>query len=448
MRIGTERQLFLDDHLIERMAGLRRTVSQPSKFARNPLLVGDSPWAPQGPMMFSLIRDPDDGLFKAWLSNYTDRFPGNEQFMTTYVVSRDGLTWDKPALGLIEFGGSTANNICFKGASNCCGFAVVKDPCDPDPSRRYKAAYWDTGEDKQTWGVCVAFSPDGLRWTAHPGNPVVTGTGDTHTLLGLDGFDPAVGKYVGYFRPGGGPRRIGRSVSDDFVHWSDVEVILAADEEDPDNVSFYGMDGFIYEGLHIGFLWVFHNDEEPQLMDIQLVCSRDGSSWTRVGDRQVFLPRGEMGDFDCYMVQQANPPIVVGNELWIYYSGNNGMHWRDVPVAQSAIGLATLRLDGFVSLDAGEEEGTVLTKPLEFEGGQLLVNADASAGQLTAELVNAEGQAMEGFTRTDCDPLTRDSLRHTITWGGRSDLREVRQPVRIGFYLRKAKLYSFAFGAR
>ena len=72
----------------------------------------------------------------------------------------------------------------------------------------------------------------------------------------------------------------------------------------------------------------------------------------------------------------TNPPIVNYNQLWFYYSGRAGGHGAQFPEAYGAIGLATLRIDGFCSMYGGEQAGAILTKPVTWPGGELMVNAD------------------------------------------------------------------------
>ena len=211
---------------------------------------------------------------------------------------------------------------------------VIYDLRDPDPDRRYKMLYWDFSIPRpaRAASASVAFSPDGIRWTPFEGNPILTGTGDTHSLLG---WDDSVGKYVAYVRPGRGAvqglyrRLIGRSVSDDFTTWSEPEVVLAPDEDEPD-LEFYNMPVFKYEGLYLGLPWGYYTyAEEPRsraggLMDVQLAVSRDGVEWSRAGDRQSFIPTGPRGSLDQGMVACAKEPVRVGDELWLYGSGSDG----------------------------------------------------------------------------------------------------------------------------
>ena len=64
-----------------------------------------------------------------------------------YAESDDGVHWTKPDLGLVEYNGGTRNNICLiEGEPRSLTLvndflSVLHEPDDPDPSRRYKAAY-------------------------------------------------------------------------------------------------------------------------------------------------------------------------------------------------------------------------------------------------------------------------------------------------------------------
>ena len=122
-----------------------------------------------------------------------------------------------------------------------------------------------------------------------------------------------------------------------------------------------------------------------------------------------------------------------------------GKQFLNMP-GNGAIGIATLRLDGWVSIDAGAQEGTLTTKPLVLEGKTLIVNVQASQGAMAVEILDRAGRPLSGFGRSDCNIFSGDAVRHRISWQGRSNLQEFAgKTVRLRFYLRNAKLYSFIF---
>src|SRR5262249_31358654 len=183
------------------------------------------------------------------------------------------------------------------------------------------------------------------------------------------------------------------SESSDFLHWSKPVQILAADTQDDPAVELYNNTGFPYQGMYLGLMTVFHPQPLTNIyLDIQLISSRDGRKWERVGDRTPIIPAGRMNvDWDFgFQSAASGAPVRVGDELWTYYSGRSYRHPVDGQEREpnhGAIGLAKLRLDGFVSMDAGEDEGVLVTKPLRFDASGLYVNADAAHGQLRVEII-------------------------------------------------------------
>jgi hypothetical protein len=107
----------------------------------------------------------------------------------------------------------------------------------------------------------------------------------------------------------------------------------------------------------------------------------------------------------------------------------------------------TYRPDGLVALTANDSGGEAITRSITFAGSKLVLNArTGEKGSIRAELQDAAGQPLKGFTTTDCQPLTGDELSAEYTWSGGSDLASLAgQPVRLRFVLQDAELFSFRF---
>ena len=458
--VSGHRQLFLDDGAIESIHNLKRVVNQPAKYEGNPILRGASrPWQTFRVQLYgTAMYDAEAGLFKLWYLAGA-RFPGREpvtvdgllrvpNFQSVgYATSKDGLNFDMPELGLVEFNGSKANNLC-RIARECVeGIAVVHAPHDPDPNRRYKAFYWEhfvrQGNAPVTHvnGMSVSFSADGLSWTNHPDNPVIKIGSDTGQQAL---WDPKLARYVAYGRFGAGGRRVARSESEDFIHWSPPRLVFAADGRDKKGTEIYGMGIGLYEGLYLGMPWMYHAGSTHKI-DVQLAVSRDGVKWHRVGDRQIFIPNGPEESWDAGLIFTAcNPAVLVGDTIYIYYSACQHDHNYSLPLdqrtqawwesASTSIGVATLRRDGFVSLDADDDDGWVLTKPFVMPDGALHLNVDATGGE--ARVVIA-GKASK--------PIKGDQLDATVQFDGGNDVKLAGQTVQLRIHLRNAKLYSFWF---
>ena len=112
--------------------------------------------------------------------------------------------------------------------------------------------------------------------------------------------------------------------------------------------------------------------------------------------------------------------------------------------AGGSTGLATLRRDGFASMDAGRGGGTLTTRPVTFDGRFLFVNADAGGGELRAEALDEEGRVLSSFSARECAPTSSDATSHRMTWSGGGDLSALRgRPVRFRFHLSGGRLYAF-----
>jgi len=152
--------------------------------------------------------------------------------------------------------------------------------------------------------------------------------------------------------------------------------------------------------------------------------------------------------------------------LWFYYLGASLHHippelgyFPDDEPYRGA-GLARLRRDGFMSVDAGNTEGTLLTKRLQFKGTRLHINArTAPDGYIKADVYTTKqeishpsekplgmrlGGVLPGFSCDRCQPVQGDHLDAVVEWAGSPGLEPFEnQPVAIRFRLKNAALYSF-----
>ena len=168
---------------------------------------------------------------------------------------------------------------------------------------------------------------------------------------------------------------------------------------------------------------------------------------------------GPEGAFDSREVYAGAALVRVGDELWLYYVGYDRTHGEahELPRIRNdldedtlfagAISRAVMRLDGFMSADAPMAGGKLTTPPLVLVGKRLELNMDASAGgEVTVELLGAEGKPIPGYTTEEADALYYNNVRAVAAWKGETDLSPLAgRPVRIHFIMRAAKLYAFQF---
>ncbi len=431
-------------HLLRATAFVTRTVNQPQRYEANPIMGKEYEWeGKSAPHPAAILFDEEEGLWKMWYCGLkVEEFPERSVwYHTMYAISEDGIRWQRPALDVELDEAGQGTGIVYRTK---CQY-VVKDPIAP-PARRYKMGHG--GHQPELF-----HSPDGVHWTADPG-PLDSGRGD-ETLSVM--YDPVSKKYLGFCRnPYPRPmlvhrteRSVLRMQSNDLVHWSMSTPVLDKDPSDPFDTDFYGMETMFYESMYLGFVRVHHT--APDNLDMWLAYSRDSFNWQRLRHRP-FLPNGPADGWECGLASMFQAPLRVGDELWIYYTGTNGPH--DAQGKETQVGLAKLRLDGFVSIDAFDNDHknkaaeknyppTLLTRPLYSTGNRLVVNAavQGEGGFVEAELLTLDGYVIEGFGRQDCDSFSGDSLAHTFSWQGREDIGS-HLPVRVRFYMDKAKLYA------
>ncbi len=137
---------------------------------------------------------------------------------------------------------------------------------------------------------------------------------------------------------------------------------------------------------------------------------------------------------------------MAGETLRVYYGAFDSTH--GFQRGDGAIGLATLRKDGFVSLDAGSEGGAVTTRLLLGLEGDLRLNANADGGEIRVEVLDREGRVLPGYAKEECRPMTKDSVDFAIRWKARDGLPDSSEPRRLRFLLTRASLFSFRAGEK
>ncbi len=449
-------QLLVDDFLIATRSNLIRTYHPFQKHAGNPVLAPSEPWEATITYIYGTVMpDETDTGYRMWYHTYRAEDPNNDGSNILYATSTDGLHWHKPNLGIRSWHGSTANNMIYNRPGTSGITSVMHTPWQPVPARRYAFMNYDSGG---FWG---AWSPDGIHTSDLPNNPVFTGGGDVGQFV----WDPNTQRFLGYVKlntdvNGLRRRSVGLTTTPSIESWPAASLILEVDAFDdrwvpPGTVQrthLYGMSAFPYETMYLGLLWIFRaTDVEGYYLGpvfAELVTSRDGVHWSRQeGDRTPILPLGPPGTWDTGQLYTARAPIIVNDAVWIYYGGCDKEHGQPTKTINCAIGLATLRKDGFASLDAGPVAGSLTTRTLAGVSGPLRVNyVTTGGGWLKVEVLDGDGNALPGYGEADCLPLQGDSVNQVVTWTDRTLLPTAPSGLRLRFIMQQASLYSFDAG--
>jgi len=486
--IGERRQVFVDDRFFAAASNVTLVVHPPRKTGER-TLVPDRPWEQGGFDAYCSVLYAE-GAYHLW-------YPTRAGIC--YARSRDGIRWDKPALGLAEYAGSRSNNIVLGrgagGIERCSAEGMVfYDPTAPlDQRFRYATRLSDELKD-----TVVFSSPDGVHWRLTH-TQVLTFThpeGRQH----LDSqnvifWDDRLGKYVAYmrrnqFQPGFRGRSVARSESahlGGFAEAQDAPIVLGPDAHDATLggrpvVDYYTSGVIKYpwaQDAYYMFPQAYFCYPPGQLAEFpergqhpanagplhtQFAASRDGMVWQRF-DRRPFVSLGMKGDFDSKVARvfYGLVPSTDGRELYLYYLGSDQLHgWgrdeRNQRLLRAAglgpteaitvISRLVLRRDGFVSARAAYDGGEFTTPPVRFGGRELVLNVDTSAtGLVRCELQDANGRPLPGHALEDCDWIhTANEPDRPVQWRGRRDLSAwAGQPIRLRVVFRDADLYAFQF---
>ena len=441
-RLGSRVELFVDDELIDRVEGLSLRLQAP-RLAEVAVRL-DRPYED------STLYDPvvilDEGRYRMWYRTNFNAKP----FYTGYAESEDGVSWTKPSLGLIEYEGSTDNNLVWSSAMGSGDPRVLSIFKDSHPrcreDERYRAVCVVTGGGKNT-GLRALLSPDGLRWHPLREEAVVTqGAFDSHNIAL---YDSARGYYAAYYRDFvNGVRHIRRATSADFVTWEHEGVIDLGDT--PVEHLYKNAATPYYRRPDLIFMFpkrFLPNRAAPGgwphggLSDIVFMSSRDGVRFRRTFMEAFVRPGRDARNWHERAIEVGPGLVPTGVGEMSFYIVQN---YRTDTVH---IRRGVLRQDGIASLHAGAPGGEMVTRPFVFAGTRLTVNvATSAAGSVRFELQDAEGKPLPGFELDACPEIYGDDLERAVVWGGGAEVgAHAGRPVRLRVAMVDADLFSFRF---
>ena len=432
------------------------TLGAVEKHGANPLFGEDRPWEKRFDNVYAnVLYDDDEEIFKCWYSPFVvDQSsrgmtlrqrrdgayaaPPNREMAICYATSKDGLSWDKPELGIVEYEGGKANNILWRAGEpetargGPHGSGILKDAGDPDPDRRYKAFF-------KSEALSVAFSADGVHWNPATARAVAKSSGDTHNNAF---WAPTLGRYVGITRLWGKPfgRQVARTSSADFTTWETPRVVLKGLSE---NEQTYAMPAFHHGGTYLGLVAI--HDQKADRVWAELAWSPDTENWHRILPGTPLIPNGrDEGDYDWGCVFPAACPIFLKDEIRLHYGASDGRHtsWRN-----GFLCLATLRPDGFAGYRASNilAPALVTTARVSTRQFPLRVTSDVADGGKVLVRILDRGRRMlaesEPLVTTGSDTLVRwpEGVPRTGSEDGDAHLQ---------FVLDRATVYSFALGSQ
>ncbi len=411
--MNSKRYLFVDDKYISIKENVTRTFHPWEKEAGNPVIKKEYEWEGIGPYGFRLT-----GQNKPITAFYYTFGSKGDDYPCGLATSDDGINWSKERHEL--------NNIidgeeCAQGLYDKAGTYEGYPYLGTSLMRHSEAIPYAHHIFQR--------SKDGIQWEKFPDNPYWIGTEDTYTFLydtrikkyvlygkltkiegeTVDGehflsytcnakktisgdtiritgmqilperkkIDVVLKYGDGIVKDDGGGgivddkvkllRIVTRSESEDFIHWTNQQVVMEPPEDAPPGYQYYGMDVQEYAGMYIGHVQLF--TALDGYVNMQLVWSYDGINFTV--NKDLFAVACSKNGWDRGGIYSANFTELDEGRLCLYYSAINVDHMViEVDQMEAATGRAWLRKDGFASLSGG----IIKTIPLKVTKSKLFIN--------------------------------------------------------------------------
>jgi len=428
------RYLLLDSRIVDSVSNARLMVGTVSKHPHNPLFAEDKPWEKRFDNLYgNVLYDQEESIYKCWYSPFIvdnsakgmsleerkNRYrpPRGREMGICYATSKDGIRWEKPCLGEVEYDGGKENNIVWRGPH---GAGIFKDAHADDPLQRYKMIFQ---------GMHAGFSADGIRWQRPHKLKGIGVAGDTHNNAL---WAPTLGKYVGFTRTWGPTgREVMRIESDDFVTWKQDKVVMRAADKAKQP---YAMPVFYHGGVYLGLVAVHHQPPVDRVWT-ELAWSPDTVTWYRINEGTPLVPNSdETLDCDYGCVYACASPVFLEGEIRLYYGGSDYTHygWR-----VGSLCLATLRPDGFAGYHADKPDtpATIVTHEIAYEGETIAVTADVEkGGHVRVSVVDENGRVLD---------TAKDVLLSVTDHDLQFERPIKRGTIHLRFEFSAATLYSF-----
>ena len=472
---GAETTFFaFDDRSLAWQHNLKLTLVPAEKHPANPVLRCGPKGSPDygHAILYGTVLQ-EGGRFRMWYLGMIQRelqagqAPGWWRPMC-YVESADGVHWTKPELGLVELSGNKRNNICLiEGDVPSMRLvndflSILHEPDDPDPARRYKAAYIahmpyddirggmsNVGvKERRVGAMITATSADGLTWKIVGDRPANAGGErfEVSSLYRFGRFYYAAGQLASPWCWLNDGRAAGRVMmtyrSPDFRSWSQAKALSMVRPEQqtaPQPSVTEMLQGFSKQ-MHMGVgvwnrgnvliglpgLWQGQPRERPAgaklhdglKIDLGLAISDDGVHFREPVPNFKFLEHGRDGEWDSIALLQGHAFVNVGDQTFIWYS-----HWDcEGNFRSQEIGLATLRRDGFGHLSrySPSAPGHFVSAPFDSgkRGTKLFLNVDGVSADapLTVELLDELDRPVRGYAGVDAARVAESGTRREVIW--------------------------------
>ena len=443
---------FFDEYWLDFRRGTTRRWYTPEKYSI----------APES-MYCSLIYDTERKVYRL----YYEMFPtiANEDLRYMMAVESTDMK------NFTQVKNDEGGDILFTGGTGIHGTTVMYDEFEKDPERRYKLAGMFHMGDKykgheSDMPVRLAFSPDGVHFTMHDELRATEHTSDSLNKLF---YNPYTEEYGLLHRSAFVDRRASVRRSKDLVYWTEPEIALHPGSNYNDGftqMQHYALSVKFFDGIFYGLLWRYntclYNMEYTKMfgyIEPELVYSYDGRVWLYTSG-EVLMPRPEAPNPGCAGLA---PGDMCGapDDNYYYIACNaacytHGTQANDRKLnalcKERGITAGTLmyriRKDGFSGIESVGPGGEIVTKGIDILSDDLILNANASVGNIRYAIRHNDGTFVEGFGYEDCVPMEFEDNVHFKARFKEHSLKELTgQRVRLSIELNGAVLHCVTLDA-
>lgn len=443
--IGGRRELFVDRLLVGELKNTALKLHEPQlaePLAKDARPNGHYATVLKADDKFQFYYRGDKDPSVNWKKDGLEAYHSGE--VTLYAESKDAIHWQLPKLGIFDHPAFPAGNIVVMNEifvnHNFTPFIDTKPGVPPD--QKYKALGGIAFQPQQAalrdkfgpGGLKAFASSDGIHWKKLREEPVIPEEwGKYFDSQNYAFWSESEQRYVCYFRRFiKGCRGIARTTSEDFVHWTpfvEMQANLPGEHLYTSCTQPYFRAPHIYFALPTRFM-----ERRGAATDILFMTTRGGKAYDREFT-QSFIRPGLSKDGWANRANYAAIGIHQTSDTELSFFLTAGRRY-------------SLRMDGFVSVNATLDGGEFITKPLTFTGKRLEINyATSAAGQMRVELQDpATGRACPGFALDDCEPIYGDHIARHVKWKGGDDVSPLAgKPIRLRFEMSDADLFAIRF---
>jgi hypothetical protein len=385
---------------------------------------------------------------------YLGQGDDNEWFeRVCLATSRDGIHWEKPKLGLVEYKGNKNNNLVDlnQGSHHVQACVVFYEPDEPDPQRRFKMAFECDKYDKV---FAVAYSADGLTWHESPNNPV----GRWYEMAGGAKFN---GCYYLAGQGGnhiGGMRQLVTYVSYDFEQWSSASCLGLRRAFSVHQPRPFGRNAG--EQVHlgaalwnrgnilIGFYGMWHghisNDRRLLTMDLGMAMTTDALHYYEpIPDFPIVSAAEDGWGRPPHGHTAVHFPALIQGQGFENI-GDQTLFWYAPWPEQKSDGVRVAIWErdrlGYFRAFLGErmhsiEEAHFVSAPIDLEGrsAQLLLNIDGLTPHsgVTVEILDERFEPLPGYSAEQCLAPSEGGFEQPIRWQEQESIRHTAGPIRV-----------------